>query len=113
MYLTEIISKENFIKMYKTMNNTEMAKKLGVSRWAILHLARQYGLEHKKKGGFKPRKTIKINLSELKTMYETMTTKDMAKKLNVSIVTLLKVLKEQGIKMKKPGNRTKKLIVEG
>lgn len=114
MYLRDKITKEDFIQKYNSMSNTELAKKLRVSRQTIVYMAKKYGLEQKHKGGAKPIKVIKIEKEELKRLYETMTTKDLAKKFGVSITTLLRNVKLTGAKMKRPGcNKVKKIVVEG
>ena len=49
-----------------------------------------------------------ISKEELKTMYKSMTNKEIAKKLGISEPTLLSALKRYGIKTKGKGNRKKK-----
>ena len=51
MYLRDKITKEDFIQKYNSMSNTELAKKLRVSRQTIVYMAKKYGLEQKHKGG--------------------------------------------------------------
>lgn len=114
MYLRDRLTKKEFTTKYNSMSNTELAKELRVSRQTIVAMAKKYGLEQKHKGGAKPIKVIKIEKEELKRLYETMTTKDLAKKLGVSITTLLKNVKQTGAKMKRPGcNKVKKILLEG
>ncbi len=44
-----------------------------------------------------------INKSELEEYYKTMSNKDLADKLGISIVTLIKILKASGIELKGKG----------
>lgn len=114
MFLEEKMSKAEFVSKYNSMTNTELAKELRVSRQTVICMAKKYGLKQKHKGGAKPIKVIKIEKEELRRLYETMTTKDLAKKLGVSITTLLKNVKLTGAKMKRPGcNKAKKIVLEG
>lgn len=114
MYLRDRLTKKEFTTKYNNMTNTELAKELKVSRQAVICMAKKYGLKQKHKGGAKPIKVIKIEKEELRRLYETTTTKDLAKKLGVSITTLLKNVKRTGAKMKRPGcNKVKKIVLEG
>lgn len=56
---------------------------------------------------------MQITKAQLKQMYETMTNKELAKKLGVSETTLTKVLSNAGIALKGRGksDKKKKLIV--
>lgn len=59
---------------------------------------------------------VTITREDFKKKYYSMTTKDCAKELNVSIPTLMKTVKLYGIEKKKPGRpfKTNKIvIVEG
>ena len=60
-------------------------------------------------------KTITIDVKELEKLYKTTKTKVLAKRLKVSVATLVKILKQHGIQMKTQANsvRDRKLIVEG
>lgn len=113
--LKDRISKEAFIHRYNSTTTTNLAKELGVSRQTIITMAKKYNLPHKKRGGSKPKKTFKISKQELEKMYRTNKTEDVAKCFGCSIVTLLRVLKENGIELKKVGHgvRSRKIIVEG
>jgi Mn-dependent DtxR family transcriptional regulator len=51
---------------------------------------------------------MEITRTELKRLYNTMRTNDLAKKLNISKPTLIKYLKEAGIKLKGKGNKEPK-----
>lgn len=109
-------SKEDFVKMYKENSVTDLAKKLRVSRQTIIAMARKYNLPHKPKGGeIRKHKTITIDIKELEKLYKTTKTKILAKRLKVSVATLVKILKQHGIQMKTQANsvRDRKLIVEG
>lgn len=57
---------------------------------------------------------MKISKEELENLYRTKRTADVAKELGVSVPTLIRYLKANGIAMKSPGwgARQKKLIVE-
>lgn len=112
--LRDRISKEEFIKKYNSTTTTNLAKELGVTRQTIITMAKKYNLPHKKRTG-KPKKTFKISKKELEKMYRTNKTKDVARCFGCSIVTLLRVLKENGIELKKVGHgvRSRKIIVEG
>ena len=109
-------TKEEFIDLYNKNSVTDLAKKMRVSRQTIVVMAKKYGLPHKKRGGDKrPHKTIKIDVKELERLYRTTRTKDLAKKLKISITTLVKIVKENGIPVKtvSDGIRNRKIIVEG
>ena len=114
--ILEKFSKEDFEQMYKENSVTDLAKKLKVSRQTVVSMAKKYGLPQKPKGGeVRKHKTIKIDVKELERLYRTMTTQDLAKKLRVSVTTLVKIVKENGIELKKQGYgvRFRKVIVEG
>lgn len=116
MILEEKYTKEEFTKLYNENSVTDLAKKLGYSRQTIILMAKKYGLPHKKKGGeVRKHKTIKVSVGELETLYRTTKTVDLARRFNVSVSTLVKILKQHGIEMKKPGLgiRERKIIVEG
>lgn len=116
MILEEKFTREEFTKLYNENSVTDLAKKLGYSRQTIILMAKKYGLPHKKKGGeVRKHKTITVNVKELELLYKTTRTVDLAKRFNVSVATLVKILKQHGIKMKKPGwgTRERKLVVEG
>lgn len=115
MQLKDIISREEFEKMYSTMTITEMAKILKVSRQTVITQAKNYGLKHKTAGGYKPTKTIKISKEELERLYTTTKTTELAKNLGVCVATLVRIIKENGIKVKSPGwgIRPRKIVVEG
>lgn len=119
MQLEKKFTKEEFVELYNKNSVTDLAKKLGFTRQTIILMARKYGLPHKKIGGGEIRKkykTAKVNIKELESLYRTMKTVDLAKKFNISATTLVKILKEHGVEMKKPGGqgiRERKLIVEG
>jgi hypothetical protein len=53
-------------------------------------------------------KTIEITKAKLKKLYYKHKTKVLAKALKISVPTLIKLLKANGIETKKKGNRTKK-----
>lgn len=109
-------TKEEFVDLYNKNSVTELAKKMRVSRQTIIVMAKKYGLPHKKKGGdVRPHKTIKIDVKDLERLYRTTKTKDLAKKLKVSITTLVKIIKQNGITVKEKGFsvRDRKIIVEG
>lgn len=109
-------TKEEFIDMYNKNTVTDLCKTLKVSRPTIIGLARKYNLPYKKNGGeIRKHKTVKIEVKELERLYKTMRTKDLAKRLNLSVTTLVKILKEHGIEIKKAGfgYRERKIIVEG
>ena len=58
---------------------------------------------------------MEITKAQLKQMYETMTNKELAKKLGVSDTTLTKVLTKAGIKLKgrgKAGKKKKLIVIE-
>ncbi|MBR0541450.1 MAG: hypothetical protein IJK26_04505 [Clostridia bacterium] len=57
---------------------------------------------------------MKISKEELENLYRTKRTADVARELGISIPTLIRHLKANGIAMKSPGwgARPKKLIVE-
>lgn len=109
------ITKEEFKNKYKSMSVTQMAKLLNVSRQTIITTAKKYGLPKKKSGGAKPKKTIVISKEELENLYRTTRTVDLARMLGISIVTLLRIIKESGIKIKTIGHgvRQRKVVVEG
>ena len=109
------ISKEDFIEKYNSMSTTEMARVLGLSRQTIVNLARKYQLPYKQSGGHKPKKTIVISKQELERLYNTMTTKELARFLDISTVTLVRIVKDNGIKLKTVGHgvRKRKIVVEG
>lgn len=48
---------------------------------------------------------MQIKKAELKKMYETTKTVDLAKKIGVSVPTLIRILKQAGIETKGSGNR--------
>lgn len=115
MILEKLFSREEFTKLYKENSVTDLAKKLGYSRQTIIAMARKYGLPHKPKGGeVRKHKTITINVKELERLYKTTRTVDLAKRFNVSVATLVKILKQHNIEIKKPGwgVRERKLVVE-
>ena len=116
MYLEKIMTKEEFIKKYNSMTVTDFAKEVGVTRQVIVKMARKYSLPYKKNGGeIRKKKAIKISIEELKRLYLTTRTSELAKQFNVSVATLVRILKEHGVEMKKPGwgIRERKIIVEG
>ena len=51
---------------------------------------------------------MEITKEELAKMYNDMTNKDLCKKLGISKTTLIRYLKENGIKLKGSGNRNEK-----
>lgn len=105
--MKEKINKEKFISLYEKMSLSDVAKEFKVCRMTAFKMARKYGLPYKPSGGTKGKryKHIKINAEQLNKMYNSMTTSNLAKKLNLSIPTLLERLKEIGITMKKGGRR--------
>lgn len=109
------ISKEEFIERYNKTSVTKLAEELGVCRMTVLNRARKYNLPYKKAGGCKPKKSVIVSKEELKRLYNTMRTSDLANFFGVSIVTLLRIVKEQGIELKKVGHgvRQRKVVVEG
>lgn len=109
------LSREEFTQKYKSMSVTNMAKEFGVSRQTIITMAKKYGLPQKHRGGAKPKKTIVISKEELEKLYNTTKTTDLAKMLRISVVTLLRIIKESGIKVKTIGHgvRQRKVVVEG
>jgi len=113
--LKDRISKEDFISKYNSMSITELSKELKVSRPTINSLAKKYNLPFKKSGGYKPKKTAVISRHELERLYKTMRTSDLAKFLGVSTVTLLRIVKDNGIELKRVGHgvRQRKVVVEG
>lgn len=107
-------TKEEFTKLYTENTTTELVRKLKVSRGTIVKVANSFGLTMKKGG--QPKKKACLSIEELKRLYNTITTKELAKRANVSITTLTKILKENGVKMKQRGQgvRTPKIgITEG
>ena len=111
-----MLTKEEFTNKYNSMTLGDFARESGVSKQTIARQARKYGLPHKKRGGVKPQKTVTIGIEELKRLYFTTKTSDLAKRLNVCVATLVKILKEHGVEMKRPGGkgiRKRKLVVEG
>ncbi|MDY6396080.1 MAG: hypothetical protein SPL29_06630 [Bacteroidales bacterium] len=115
MELEKRYTKEEFTRIYNANSVTDLAKKLGYSRQTIIAMAKKYGLPHKKNGGdVRKHKTIKISVKELEELYRKTRTIDLAKRFNVSVATLVKILKQHGIEMKKPGwgTRERKLVVE-
>ena len=110
-----LCSKKEFIDLYNKNTVTDLAKKFRVSRQTVILLARKYNLPHKPNGGaIRKHKTITIGVKEFEHLYKTTRTKDLAKKFRVSITTLVKIAKENGIEMKKPGwgIRERKLIIK-
>lgn len=109
------ISKSEFIDKYNSMSVTQMAKLLNVSRQTIITTAKKYELPKKKSGGAKPKKAVVISKSELENLYKTTRTIDLARMLGVSVVTLIRILKENGIEIKTIGHgvRQRKVVVEG
>lgn len=111
-----MLTKEEFTSKYNSMSLGEFAKEQNCSKQTIARQARKYGLPYKKRGGKKPFKTVTIGIEELKSLYFTTKTSDLAKRLNVCVATLVKILKEHGVEMKRPGGkeiRKRKLVVEG
>lgn len=109
-------TKDEFIDLYKNNSVTDLAKMMRVSRQTVISMAHKYGLPHKPKGGeIRKHKTITIDVKELEKLYKTTKTKVLAKRLKVSVATLVKILKQHGIQMKTQANsvRDRKLIVEG
>lgn len=114
--ILEKYDKEDFIKLYNENSVTNLAKKFRVSRPTVILMAKKYGLPHKKKGGdVRKCKTIKIDVKELERLYRTNTSKELAKRFKISVTTLVKLIKSNGIELKKPGFgvRERKIIVEG
>lgn len=114
--ILEKYNKEEFISMYNENSVTNLAKMLKVSRQTVVSMAKKYGLPHKPKGGeIRRHKTIKIDVAELERLYKTTKTRVLAKRLGVSVTTLVKIIKENGIKVKtaSDGVRFRKLVVEG
>ena len=100
-------TREEFISLYKQNSLSSIAKKFKVCRMTAFYMARKYGLPYKPSGGTKGKKYKHINIDskELNRLYNSMTTIDLAKKLKLSIPTLLERLKNVGIKMKKGGRK--------
>lgn len=108
-------TKEEFINLYKRYSVTELAKLAKVSRQTVIVMAKKYGLPHKKNGGdVRKHKAIKIDIKDLEHLYRTTKTKDLAKRFRVSIATLVKILKQHGVKMKTQADsiRDRKIVVE-
>lgn len=103
--MRKIISREQFVSLYEKMSLSDVAKNLKVCRMTAFKMARKYGLPYKRSGGTKGKKYKHINISstKLSMLYNSMTTRELAKKLDLSIPTLLERLKEAGITMKKSG----------
>ena len=113
--ILEKYDKDAFIKLYNENSVTNLAKMLKVSRATVIAMAKKYSLPHKKNGGdIRRHKAIKIDIKELEHLYRTTKTKDLAKRFRVSITTLVKIIKENGIKVKEKGFsvRDRKIIVE-
>lgn len=111
-----MLTREEFTSKYNSMSLGDFAKEQSVSKRTIARQARKYGLPYKKRGGAKPIKSITIGIEELKKLYFTTKTSDLAKRLNICVATLVKILKEHGVEMKRPGGKEikkRKLIVEG
>ena len=51
---------------------------------------------------------MELSKEELRDMYYSMKNKELCKKLGISNVTLIALLKRSGIKLKGPGNRTER-----
>jgi transposase len=109
------ITEESFRENYDKMTVTDLTKFFNVSRSTIVSLAKKYGLPQKTNGGYKPKKAIRISKEELKRLYNTTRTSDLAKTFGVSVATLVRIIKENGIEIKKTGRgvRQRKIIVEG
>ena len=97
------------------MSVTQMAKLVNVSRQTIITTAKKYGLPQKHRGGAKPKKSVVISKEELEKLYRTTRTTDLARMFGVSVVTLIRIIKENGIKIKTIGHgvRQRKVVVEG
>lgn len=109
-------TKQEFVDLYKQNSVTDLAKIMKVSRQTVITMAKKYGLPHKPNGGeFRKHKTIKIDVKELEHLYRTTKTRVLAKKLGISITTLVKIVKQNGIKLKdqSSGIRDRKILVEG
>lgn len=113
--ILETYDKDEFVSMYKENSVTDLAKMLKVSRQTVVSMAKKYGLPHKPKGGeVRKHKTIKIGVKELEELYRTTKTRVLAKRFGVSVATLVKIIKQNGIKVKTQGDgvRFRKLVVE-
>lgn len=110
-------TKEEFVKLYNEYTTTDLVKITKCCRATIIDMARKYGLPCKKHGHQKGKgiKTIHISVKELENLYNTTRTIDLAKRFGISVATLVKIVKQNGIELKKPGwgLRERKIIVEG
>ena len=113
--LSKKISKEEFIDRYNSTTVTGLARELCVSRQTIVNMAKKYNLPHKQSGGCRPKYTVVLSKQELEKMYRSMRTIDLANYLGVSAMTVVRIIKENGIELKTIGHgvRRKKIIVEG
>ena len=109
------ISKEDFIDRYNSTTVTGLARELCVSRQTIVNMAKKYNLPHKPSGGHRQKYTAVLSKQELERLYNTMRTSDLANFLGVSITTVVRIIKENGIELKKVGHgvRQRKVVVEG
>ena len=99
------ITKDEFIRNFHKKTYAELAGQMGFERQVAIRLGKKLGLINKKRGGYKKKKDIPLNNDMLEKLYIHVKPAKLAQQYGMSLPTLLRIVKERGIKTRKMGRK--------